>query len=199
MAPPFPTVENEGIEAWELVEETVERLFQLPAMTVEGASRRYEDRETARLLAERTEPPFETTVRFFAATRLGFDPGLPPGTLPSVVLPSVQGESRRAFRERLRERGLRSVARGRSERLRVGGSRVRVHRYDGTVPVEGRDDLPVEGWIGAWHDDGFYVVTGGHPGRRLADAFDLADPPDRLTVPPRGYREEFFDLLRSVR
>jgi hypothetical protein len=167
-------------------------------MAVRGASRRLEDRSTRETLAGVTDPSYDETLRFFAATRLAFDPGLPPGTLPSSVLPSVRQQARQQFKRRLRERGVGRVSRGRSERVRVDGSRVRVRSYTGTVDAGGRD-LPVEGWLAAWHDGDFFVVTGGYPDDRLSDAFGLADADPSLSRPPREYRDDFFDLLRAVR
>lgn len=190
----FPAVE--AGDGWERTAETVETLFELPGLTVKGAIRRFEDRRTATALGERTG--VDRAVRFVAATQLSFEPGLPPGTLPAAVLPSVRQEARRAFRDRLRERGVRSVERGRSERLRVGGSRVRLRGYEGRLPL-GETALPVEGWVGAWHEDAFLVVTGGHPARQLAAALDTDVNGGPLTVDPGTYRTEFFDLLRGVR
>ncbi|MEF8887882.1 MAG: hypothetical protein V5A30_08750 [Haloarculaceae archaeon] len=195
--PPYPTVEVP--DGWELSEETVETLFDLPTMSVRGASRRYEDRAGRDALADATDPPYDETLRFFAATRLAFEPGLPPGTLPASILPSVRQQARRSFKQRLRDRGVSRLSRGRSERLRVDGSRVRARSYTGTVDTPDSQTLPVEGWLAAWHDDDFFVVTGGYPDGRLVDVFGLEGTDHLLSIPPRDYRDDFFDLLRGVR
>lgn len=195
--PQYPTVETP--DGWELTEEAVETLFELPTMSVRGATRRYEDRATGADLAAATDPHYEETLRFFAATRLAFEPGLPLGTLPASVLPSVRQQARQSFKRRLRDRGVSRVSRGRSERLRVDGSRVRARSYTGTVDTPAGYELPVEGWIAAWHDDDFFVVTGGYPDGRLADIFETEDAGAQLSVPPRNYRDDFFDILRGVR
>jgi hypothetical protein len=199
MAPSFPEVTDDRIEEWELVEESVETLFQLPAMRVRGAIRRYEDTATQATLADATDGAFDRTVRFFAATRLDFDPGLPPGTMPSMVLPSVRQEARRTFKTRLEKRGLADISRGRRERARVDGERARLESYEAVYPLNGTE-LPVTGWVGVWHGEEFYVVTGGYPGARLADVFGVASDPDgRLGRSPRDYRSDLLDLLQSVR
>lgn len=195
--PRYPTVEVS--DGWELTEEGVETLFELPTMSVRGASRRYEDRAGRDGLAAATDPPHDETLRFFAATRLTFEPGLPPGTLPASVLPSVRQQARQRFKQRLRDRGVSRVSRDRSERLRVDGSRVRARSYTGTVDTSGGYALPVEGWLAAWYDEDFFVVTGGYPAERLADVFGLEGAGELLSTPPRVYRDDFFDFLRSVR
>ncbi len=195
--PQYPTVEVP--DAWELTAERVETLFELPFMSVRGATRRYEDRVGRDAVAAATDPQYDETLRFFAATRLAFDPGLPPGTLPASILPSVRQQARQRFKQRLRDRGVSRVSHGRSERLRVDGSRVRARSYTGTVDTPEGYELPVEGWLAAWHDDDFFVVTGGYQDGRLADLFDVEDPEARLSTPPRDYRDDFFTLLRSVR
>jgi len=195
--PQHPTVEIPG--GWAVTEEGVETLFELPAISVRGANRRYEDRTTRAALAGATDQRYDETVRFFTATRLAFDPGLPPGTPTASVLPLVRQQARQTFKQRLRDRGVSRVSRDSSERCRVDGSRVRARSYTGTVPTPEGYELPVEGWLAAWYDDDFLVVTGGYPDGRLADIFELGDAEADLSVPPRDYRDDFFDLLRGVR
>ena len=195
--PEYPTIEVP--DGWQLTTEGVETLFELPTMSVRGASRRYEDRATRAALAGGTDSQYDETLRFFAATRLAFDPGLPPGTLPASVLPSVKQQARRRFKRRLRDHGVSRVSRGRSERLSVDGSRVRARSYTGTVDTPEGHALPVEGWVAAWYDDDFLVVTGGYPDGRLADVFGIEEADDLLSIPPRVYRDDFFDLLGGVR
>lgn len=208
--PSFPAVTDDRIDSgWELVDERVETLFELPGMRVQGAIRQYEDRETGTALTEATDGDVDQPVRFFAATRLGFDPGLPPGTLPSMILPSIRREARRTFEQRLRERGLEDVSRGRRERTRVDGARLHLTSYDAVYPPsgEGGEDgdrsgdrgLPVTGWVGVWHDDAFHVATGGYPSRRLTDVFGLDATGTPLDASPATYRDELFDLFQSVR
>jgi hypothetical protein len=157
--PRYPTVDVP--DGWEVTEERVETLFELPTMSVRGATRRCEDRATRATLAAATDPPYDEPLRFFAATRLAFDPGLPPGTLPASILPSVRQQARRSFKQRLRDRGVSRLSRGRSERLRVDGSRVRARSYTGTVDTPDGQTLPVEGWLGAWHGDDFFDLLRG--------------------------------------
>lgn len=199
-SPAFPAVTDGRVhDGWRLVEETVEQLFELPALTVRGAIRRYEDAETAAAVAGVTDGTFDRAVRFLAATRLVFDPDLPPGTVPSVILPAVRREVRSTFQARLEDRGLEAVERSRTERTRVDGNRAYLTGYRARYPL-GNADLPVTGWAGVWHDgEAFFVVTGGYPARRLADVLGLDEAPEPLTRSPASYRNEFFDLLDSVR
>lgn len=206
--PSFPAVTDDRIDSgWTLVDERVETLFELPGMRVHGAIRQYEDVVTREALTEAVGSDVGQSVRFFAATRLGFDPGLPPGTLPSMILPSIRQEARRTFKKRLRERGLENVRCGRRERTRVDGARLHLTSYDAvSPPAENRggktsDDqtLPVTGWVGVWHDDTFHVATGGYPSQRLTDVFELDATGTPLDTSPAAYRDELFDLFQSVR
>jgi len=206
--PSFPAVTDDRIDSgWKLVDERVETLFELPGMRVCGAIRQYEDVETREALTEATEGDVDQSVRFFAVTRLGFDPSLPPGTLSSMILPSIRQEARRTFKRRLRERGLKNVSRGRREQTRVDGARLHLTSYDAVYPPSedvGRktsdgQDIPVTGWVGVWHDDTFHVATGGYPSQRLTDVFELNATGAPLDTSPAAYRDELFDLFQSGR
>jgi hypothetical protein len=198
MAPAYPAVAGLG-EGWSLVEESVETVFRLSSARVRGATRRYEDERTRRAVREATDGGLDREWRFVAATRLDFDPPLPPGTPRSMVRPTVASEARRSFADRLAGRGLTDIERRRSERIRrEGGTRVRLARYDAVDEVAGHA-VRVAGWVGVWNDGGdFFVVTGGYPDVPLADALDTADPPACLQGPVSEYREEFVAFVRNV-
>ena len=197
--PDFPSVPTDKLTDWELVDERTETVFQLPGARVVGATKQYEDEQTRRAVREVTDGEVDHRFRFFAATKLGFDPMLPPGTLPSMILPTMQSEARKKFKRRLEDRGVTDVTRARTERMRVrSGNRARLTRYDGTDPViDG--GLPVTGWVGVWNDGtDFYVVTGGYPGVPLADALGV-DNGRSLERTPNEAQTELLDVLRDVR
>jgi hypothetical protein len=196
MDPSFPDV-SADLDGWQLAEETVETLFQVPGARVRGATRRYEDERTREAVREATDGRLDREWRFVAATGLGFDPPLPPGAA-SMVLPMVRREAREAFARRLTDRGLADVTRRGEEQPRVGsGARARLTRYGAIDPVEG--DVPVTGWVCVWREGGdFFVVTGGHPEGPLADLLSLENADKRLERTAANYREEFVDIVRSV-
>lgn len=194
MAPAFPEVHAE-LDGWRLGEESVETLFEVPGARVRGATRRYEDERTRTAVREATGIDHEW--RFVSATRLGFEPELPPGSTP-VVLPMVRREARESFADRLAERGLEQVTRRGSERVRVRDRpRTRLVRLGARDPVAG--GVAVAGWVCVWTDDGeFFVVTGGHPDGRLADLLSVDGPPDPLLRTADAYREDVLEVVRSV-
>jgi len=194
--PEFPAFAADELDDWTLVAERVETLFQMPAMSVRGATRRYEDESLRTAVSEATDGEVDHEWRFVAATKLGFDPGLPPGTLPSMILPSIRSEAKRNFRDRLEERGVRNVERGTRERMRVrSGNRARLTRYDGVDPT---GEVRVAGWVGAWNDGSdFYVVTGGYPAEPLGDVLGIDDDA-ALSLAPTAMRDDLLELFRVV-
>lgn len=178
--PPADALDDGG---WTLTDRRAELLVELPATSVRGVTRRYENERGA--AGEDSRP-----VRFFAVTRLAFEPPLPPGIGPAAVVPMVRPEAAQRFARRLRERGLREVERDRTERFRLPDrTRVRLRRYTATDPDLG---LPLECWVGVWSATAnLLVVTGGHPTVSL----DAADAP---SLSPAEFREEFFQLVRET-
>lgn len=196
--PDYPSVPSAKLDAWTLVDEFTETVFELPAMRVVGATRQYEDETLRAAVREATDGDIDHRWRFFAATRLGFDPMLPPGTLPSMILPTMRSKAKKTFRERLADRGVEDIERGRRERVRIrSGKRARLVRYDGVDPVAG--GVPVTGWVGVWNDGAdFFVVTGGYPAQPLADVLDIDGTADGLGRTATEARDKFLDLLRDV-
>jgi len=198
MAPSFPDV-GADLDGWELAEESVETLWQLPGARVRGASRRFEDEGTRAAVREATDGALDHGWRFVAATALAFEPSLPPGTT-AMVFPMVRREATESFARRLSERGLADVTRRGEEQIRVrSGSRARLTRFVATDPVDGDRRVPVEGWVGVWNDSGdLFVVTGGYPDGPLVDLLSLDFPMERLERTSEEYREEFIEVVRSV-
>jgi hypothetical protein len=184
---------------WESVDSSVETLFELPMLTVEGATERFEDEKTRRALSESTGYEIDQPVRFFAATRLGFDPPLPPGTTPTMFAPTLRTAVRRQFAQRLRDRGLTDVERARSERFRVrSGTRARMTKFTGTSELGGGTSVPFGCWVAVWtHSGQVTIVSGGYPARSLAKQFDIEHDAS-LFRSPAEYRDEFLSLLELV-
>ncbi len=182
-------------EEWTLAEERVETLFQLPAITVRGATRQYEDAVTRE--AVRAATGIDHRWRFVSATRLVFEPGLPPGVMAPTILPTIRSEARHTFEERISDRGVENVERRRRERIRVeSGSRARLTAYEGSATVD--SGVPVTGWVGTWYDrPDFFVVTGGYPAVALAEAFGVDDGP-AIDRTPEQARDELMAAFRSV-
>ena len=201
MEPPTPPelpTETLSDGGWIQVEVSVETLFEMPVMAVTGATVRFEDERTRRLLREATGGRVDQQIRFFAGTTLGFDPPPPPGVSPTMFAPTLRSEVRRQFARRLRERGLEDVQRQRTERLRVDGNRAKLTQFRAADTIDDRR-LPLECWVAVWTDrSDVKLVTGGYPDCPLADVFDLDGQNEALTRPGTEYREEFLSLLRAV-
>jgi len=199
---PADPLELSGDEAegWELVDETVETLFELAGARVRGTIRQYEDERTRTALREVTDGATDRPIRFFATTRLAFEPPLPPGTSPAMIVPTLRPHAQRDFPDRLRERGLTDVDRQGRERIRLADrTRVRLLRYTATDPVPDADaELPLECWLGIWTDGTINLATSGYPTAPLASLFDLDTEEPSLTKPGNDYREEFRSLLRAL-
>lgn len=195
---PTGTLERSG---WERTEESVETVFELLTARVRATTVRYEDERTRRALEAVSDGRIDESPRFFAATRLAFEPPLPPGTTAAMVGPLLGSEVRRLFAKRLRERGLADVERDGTQRLRVGGRRrATVTKFTATTSLSGGEPLPLSCWVAVWTADRHaLVVTGAHPAVALVDNFppDL-DAGDALARTGESYREEFFSLLRAV-
>lgn len=195
--PTPPSISSNSLEegGWARADESVETLFQLAAVRVRGATVQYEDERTRRALSDATGGAFEQSVRFFAGTRLAFEPSLPPNAF-LVVAPMVEREARRTFTGRLRERGLAEVERDGSQPVRVGNRHASATKFTAVNPEL---DLPLSCWVAVWTDSaGGTVVTGGHPSVALASHLGLETTEETLHRSGESYREEFFSLLRSV-
>ena len=197
-----PAVPEKALDSggWTLVDEQTETVFELPTVQVRGITRRFEDDRSRAALAgvgSDTEHP----TRFFAVSRLAFDPPLPPGVGTSMVAPTVRTEAKKAFAKRLERRGLEDVSRERRERFRLPDrTRVRLWRYTATLPSEQfADNLPLECWLGVWlRSNAVFVVAGGHPTVALSARLSGTVDHDALTRSPGEYRDEFFELLRAT-
>jgi hypothetical protein len=194
-----PSVPDERLDGWTMVEETTETLFALPTMQVRGHTLVYEDDPLRTALAA-ADPTLDMPWRFFFATRLTFRPPLAPGVGPASVLPSVSTELRRAFAADLEDRGFRAVERGRSQRMRTEtGERARLTKYTARYGVtwDGEThEVDVEGWVAVWVREGTFRIAGGaYPTRGFAALCASADVD---SDDASAYRAELLDLIRAV-
>ena len=197
--PAFPDVPTDQLRdgGWELVDESVETVFQLPTARVEGATKVYDAAETR--AAVREAIGLDHQWRFFFATALSFTPPLAPGIGPAMILPTVRSEAQSAFADELADRGFESIERGRSERVRVdSGDRARLRTYSAELDLAVDATLSITGWVGVWHGDGFRIAAGAYPDRSLATLLDIENPPEPLRRTPSDYRTELLNLIRAV-
>jgi len=197
--PAFPDVPTDQLRdgGWELVDESVETVFQLPTARVEGATKVYDAAETR--AAVREAIGLDHQWRFFFATALSFTPPLAPGIGPAMILPTVRSEAQSAFADELADRGFESIERGRSERVRVdSGDRARLRTYSAELELAIDATLSITGWVGVWHGDGFRIAAGAYPDRSLATLLDVENPPEPLRRTPSDYRSELLALIRAV-
>jgi hypothetical protein len=197
--PAYPDVPTDQLRdgGWELVDESVETVFQLPTARVEGATKVYDAAETRE--AVRDAIGLDHQWRFFFATALSFTPPLAPGIGPTMILPTVRSEAQSAFADELADRGFESVERGRRERVRVNsGDRARLRTYSAELDLAVDATLSITGWVGVWHGDGFRIAAGAYPDRSLATLLNVEDPPEPLQRTPSDYRSELLDLIRAV-
>jgi len=200
---PPPAVPETDLKrgGWEQTEIQRETLFEMPAMRVRGVTRRYEDQRTRDALRAATDGQLDQQLRFFAVTRLSFEPPPPPGVSPTMFAPTLRSEACRTFKKRLGERGLTAIEQRSSDRIRLPDrSRARLTQFSATDPLEGAgNDLPLECWVAVWTSAGTVrVVTGGYPAVTLGSHFGLDTEDGPLTVTPDEYRREFVSLLRGV-
>ncbi|WP_318569607.1 hypothetical protein [Salinigranum marinum] len=195
--PPAPTLPALDGRGWTLAADREEVRFELPTMRVLAHTLVYHDDALRERVREATG--IDHTWRFFFATRLGFEPPLPPLTGTASVYGSVRSESRDAFVEDLRERGVGAIERGRTERARTEtGDRVSLTRYRGRYRLEedgGPLDVPIAGLLGVWTHDGDFRLAGGwYPEQSLASTLNGAPETD-----PNEFRNELIDLVRGTR
>jgi hypothetical protein len=187
---------------FELVERSTETLFEIAAVRIEGLTRRYEDGDSRQALREATEGGVDHPVRFFAVTRLSFQPALPPGASLSMCASTIRSEARSSFAPQLENRGLTDVERESSNRLRLdSGTRVRVREFTARDPLTDTDEgsLSLTFRLAVLtHGGTAVVVTAGFPAAALANQFSLTTAADRLTRTTKEYESAFLELLDGV-
>ncbi len=201
--PDPPVVPDEQLRAngWELVEESVETMAQLPAMQVRGTTLEYDDMRMRTALEEATDGELSHRIRFFAATRIGFRPQLPLGVSAAMVGAQIRSAATDKFIDRLEGNGLVDIDRQDSTRLRVdNGKRARLKRFRAVDPFEGVEEtLPLDCLIAIWTDGKeAMIVTTGYPAVSVAERTGIEDPDGILATSSETLREEVISLLKAV-
>ncbi|PSP83669.1 hypothetical protein BRC96_07570 [Halobacteriales archaeon QS_6_64_34] len=196
----FPVVPETRLAdgGWELTDEQVETVFELPTASVAGATSVYDDVRTRE--AAESAAGLDRQWRFFFATALTFRPPLAPGIGPAMILPTVRSEAGSTFASELRDRGFENVSRGRRERARTrDGDRLHLRSYMADLPLDAVETtLSVVGWVGVWHADGFRIAAGAYPDRPVGEILGLEDPDEPLDRSPQNYQDELLGLIRAV-
>lgn len=195
--PPAPSLPSLDERGWERTDAREEVRFELPTMRVLANTLVYEDTDLRARVRETTG--VDHTWRFFFATRLAFDPPLPPLTGNASVYGSVRSEARDAFVEDLRSRGIDRIERGRTERTRTEtGDRVSLTSYRGTYRLtadESSVNVPFSGLLGVWTHDGDFRLAGGcYPDQSLSVTLSGAPETD-----PNTFRNDLVDLVRGTK
>ena len=197
--PPVPEtlLEEAGFD---LAERRTETLYSVGSVRIEGVTHRYEDDRSRDALREATDGDIDHPVRFFAVTRIRFQPGLPPGVSLSMFASTLRSKARSSFADQLEDRGLTAIERGSSQRLRLDTGRARVRNYSGRDPLDGdgRSLLLSFRLSVLTYRQTALVVTAGFPALPVAEQFELADPPAVLTRDSEDYQSEFETLLGWV-
>jgi hypothetical protein len=202
-----PSLPDERLpDGFELSSDTVETLFDIPGtgVSVRGRTVIYEDCPLRAAVETASDGRVDQVARFFFATRLEFRPPLPPGIGTGMVLPMVRNQAHNRFVSNLIDRGFEDIEQVRSERAGTsGGAQVRLQKVSGHFPLSAVDrDLPIEGWVGVWHDDDIFVAGGVYPAVSLSTIFDEGDETDEehglLTRSSSAYRDDLLGLVRRV-
>lgn len=178
MSDQWPAVSDAELErgGWRLADQTRERLFELPRVTVDGHTRLYEEPSVGEQFD--TDEP----LCFFFATRLAFQPELPGGA-SRLVEPMIRSRARSQFLDDLRERGFADLQYRTDDDFRTAdGHGGQLTTVRGRCRVGDRM-LDATGWLAVWQNEGFFVAGGGYP---------------RIDT-ERNYREELLTLIRNVR
>jgi len=185
MAATPPQVTAEGIEEWECVEASVDTLFDLPVVAVEGYTLVYEDAALRERLLRATG---EDVTRFFFATRLAFDPALSP-RVEALLYRTVASAAQGAFADRLADRGLTDIQRAGRRKLAPGDKkRASAAAFTADYDITGTE-LPIEGLIAVWRDDGFTIAGGAYP---------VADAGFGVEIEAERYETELVELIQGV-
>lgn len=192
-----PAVASEHIDGWRLVDERVDTPFDIRLVTVTAATAVYEDPDLASAVRDATGT--DAPGRFFLTSHVSLQPRPPAsGALRRLVTDRVA----RDFADQLRERGFARVEQTDERSFSIAGADARLVAYDGQCPV-GDLTLDVQGWLAVWEVDGDYFLAGGAYPTGVRGGGDAEAVAGRETLEkqlePGRFREELFELVRSVR
>lgn len=190
--PALPSVPRTSLDGWRRRETTSETVLDLGAVAVRTATVVYEDASLRDRL--RAAAGLDRTWRFFFASRVSV-PGTPG---PAALRSLVTHNARRAFVDRLRDRGFDGVETAGRRDLRVDGEEARAARYEASCVVESVE-LDVDGWLVVWPDDDGFLLAGGAYPRAVRTAPGGVEGTVEDHLDPSAFRAELFELVRATR
>jgi len=194
--PPTLPVDRLEREGWERIEDTEDRLAEVPLVDVCGRTLVYGDARSRKQV--HAETGIDRPWRFLFATRLSLSPSPPPGAGTNLLGSIVRPRAREGFVERLEDRGFTAIEDRGTDRMRVRtGERAHLTRYTATdvLTVGGeRRSFPIEGYLAVWHHDAFLVTGGASPATDLESLLDVD-----ISLTPADCRQDLLSLLRDIR
>jgi len=221
-----PEIEK-SLRGWRNMDESRETMTQsISAVDINGYIHQemYEDMELRESLYEGTMGNFDATVRVFSAGKVNLDPSvdqLPFGVGQSKILDNIESNAKSEFKREMRNQDLQNVRETRSTQTEFNdGTDVRATRYAAdfrypsmTVPLEGMDDITIEGGslrvgglLAVWHNGTDALIAGGaYPAepfeesikREVTDLVTVTIDID-LQLEPQRYARELGNLIASV-
>ncbi len=139
--PPPPNVPETLLADWEHTDKTVESLFSLPGVSVEGHTYVYERKQ-----------------RFFFASRLSFQPPLP-ASIETAIEPTVLSAAESQLEDRLLDRGGTVVSFDSQQPVEINGTPGRAITFES----EHERGAVFEGQLAVTRPDGLRVAGGAYP------------------------------------
>lgn len=188
-----PAVPTEQLAGWRLVDERVDTPFDVRLLTVTAHTNVYEDPELRAAIHDLTD--VEGPGRFFLTSHVVLRPRPPTSeALRRLVTDRVA----RDFARQLRDRGFTNVEETGRRAFSVAGADARLVAYEATCPFDTLT-LDVEGWLAVWQVDGDFLLAGGaYPSFVRAAADEATSDAIQTLLRPRAFRDDLFDLVRSV-
>lgn len=188
-----PALPDDADDAWELLETDSWTLARTPTARITAETAVYEDGPLRRAVRDATG--VDEPWRFVFGTDVSFSPPLPPGA-GTFVAPTVASEARREFADDLRERGLSSVSRGETRRVRGDRGRARLTEYRAVREVD-RHDVAVRcrGVLGVAAADGSRIAGGVWPDQSLPELFGTSMD---VETDPNALGDEVRRLVRRL-
>jgi hypothetical protein len=188
-----PAVPADRVAGWRLVDERVETPFDIRLVTVTAHTSVYDDPDLAAAIRDQTAT--DGPGRFFLASHVVLQPQ-PPSS--DALRRLVTDRVARDFARQLRERGFTSVEQRSRRSFSVAGSDARLVAYDGRCTL-GSLTLDVRAWLAVWQVDGDFLLAGGaYPTSVRSSDDETASEVIAALLRPQAFRDELFELIRSV-